>query len=159
MLPLWAGRGERHPNRRPVAVLSVIFIFLGLGVLTLLGYTEPWSPHMNAWSGVPTPPSMVKGLSPLQLQGAALVQSKQCRNCHSLDGLGGQRGPDLTNVATRLTENQLIRQILQGDGNMPAYGNRLKPYEVTAIVSFLSARHPAGQPRAQNSATPASPIP
>jgi len=102
---------------------------------------------------------MVKGLSPLQLQGAALVQSKQCRNCHSLDGLGGQRGPDLTNVATRLTENQLIRQILQGDGNMPAYGDHLKPYEVTALVSFLSARHPANQPAARNSAVPASRIP
>ena len=70
---------------------------------------------------------------------------------------GGLRGPDLTDVATRLTENQLIRQILQGDGNMPAYGNRLKPYEVTAIVSFLVDRHPAGEPGVQNSAVPAVP--
>ena len=159
LIPFIAGTGEKHWSRRPGAAAGVILTMTSLITLAWLGTYSPWSPHMNAWSGVPTPPEMVKGLSPLQLKGAALVQSKQCRNCHSLDGLGGQRGPDLTNVATRLTENQLIRQILQGDGNMPAYGDHLKPYEVTALVSFLSTRHPANQPGARNSGTPASRIP
>ncbi len=159
LIPFIAGTGEKHWSKRPGAAAGVILTMTSLITLGWLGTYSPWSPHMNAWSGVPTPPAMVKGLSPLQLQGAALVQSKQCRNCHSLDGLGGQRGPDLTNVATRLTENQLIRQILQGDGNMPAYGDHLKPYEVTALVSFLSARHPTNQPGARNSAAPAARIP
>ena len=47
------------------------------------------------------------------------------------------RGPALDSVASRLTEDQMIRQVLQGGGNMPAYGNALNPSETTALVHFL----------------------
>jgi len=90
------------------------------------------------------------GASPLVRQGVIVFQSKQCRNCHSIDGFGGQRGPALDTVATRLTRDQLIRQVLQGGGNMPAYGKNLSPPEVDALVSFLGTLHPAGQPPARN---------
>ena len=59
--------------------------------------------------------------------------------------MGGQRGPALDGVATRLTYDQLVRQVLQGGGNMPAYGKNLSPPEVTALVSFLETLHPEGQ--------------
>jgi len=36
-----------------------------------------------------------------------------------------------------MTEDQLVRQVLQGGGNMPAYGNALSPAETAALVSFL----------------------
>jgi ubiquinol-cytochrome c reductase cytochrome b subunit len=36
-----------------------------------------------------------------------------------------------------MTEDQIIRQVLQGGGNMPAYGNALNPAETTALVHFL----------------------
>ena len=55
------------------------------------------------------------------------------------------RGPALDDVATRLTRDQLIRQVLQGGGNMPAYGKNLRPAEVTALVAFLETLHPPGQ--------------
>jgi ubiquinol-cytochrome c reductase cytochrome b subunit len=74
-----------------------------------------------------------------------VLQAKQCRNCHALGGEGGQRGPALDAVATRLTGDQLIRQVLQGGGNMPAYGNNLSPPETTALVAFLKTLCPAGQ--------------
>ena len=31
----------------------------------------------------------------------------------------------------------MIRQVLQGGGNMPAYGNALSPAETRALVAFL----------------------
>jgi ubiquinol-cytochrome c reductase cytochrome b subunit len=37
-----------------------------------------------------------------------------------------------------MTEDQMIRQVLQGGGNMPAYGNALNPSETTALVRFLT---------------------
>jgi ubiquinol-cytochrome c reductase cytochrome b subunit len=37
-----------------------------------------------------------------------------------------------------MTEDQMIRQVLQGGGNMPAYGNALSPPETTALVRFLT---------------------
>ena len=78
-----------------------------------------------------------KDRTPLERQGALVLQNKQCRNCHSLGGVGGMRGPALDSVASRMTEDQIIRQVLQGGGNMPAYGNALNPAETTALVHFL----------------------
>ncbi|MGB2626712.1 MAG: cytochrome c, partial [Candidatus Acidiferrum sp.] len=77
-------------------------------------------------------------------------QYKQCHNCHSLGSLGGKRGPALDNVAIVQTEDQLIRQVIQGGGNMPAYGKNLSPAETTALVAFLKTLHPAGQAPARD---------
>jgi ubiquinol-cytochrome c reductase cytochrome b subunit len=158
LVPFVAKKGERHPRRRPVAVLSVILILLPLGVLTWLGTIAPWSPDMFAWSGTPIPEDLVKGRTPLELQGAVVLQNKDCRNCHALEGMGGRRGPELDTVATRLTPNQMVRQVIQGGGNMPAYGEQLKPAEVEALVAFLSTLHPKNQPPAR-SAAPEEPRP
>jgi ubiquinol-cytochrome c reductase cytochrome b subunit len=152
LVPFISNRGERAPSRRPVAVLSVVVIFSVLGVLTWLGHKSPWSPVMDAWSGVPIPEKIVKKSSPLQLVGGAVFQNKQCRNCHAIDGLGGQRGPDLTSVGVRLSRDELVRQVIQGGGNMPAYGKQLNPAEVTALVDFLVSRRPAGQRPARSPA-------
>jgi ubiquinol-cytochrome c reductase cytochrome b subunit len=156
LVPFLSNRGEKSARRRPVAVISVILIMLTLSVLAYLGTFTPWSPVMNAWSGLPTPVEFVKGRSPLALQGALVLQAKQCRNCHSLGGQGGMRGPALDAVATRLTRDQLIRQVLQGGGNMPAYGKNLRPDEVTALVAFMSTLRPDYQPSARDSAVPAA---
>jgi len=144
-LPFLAGTGEKHWRRRPVAVLGVILIVLTVVTLAALGLIVPWSPVMDAWSGLPTPTRFVKGRTPLELQGALVLQNKQCRNCHALGGEGGQRGPALDDVATRLTQDQLIRQVLQGGGNMPAYGKNLTPAEVNALVAFLKTLRPENQ--------------
>jgi ubiquinol-cytochrome c reductase cytochrome b subunit len=149
-LPLVAGVGEKSWWRRPVAVFSVTFLAILLGIFTQLGTTTPWSPHMDAWSGAVVPVSFLEGRTPLERQGANVFQEKQCRNCHSLGGLGGERGPALDQVATRLTEDQLIRQVLLGGGNMPAYGSALTPAETTALVRFLETLHPNYQPAASD---------
>jgi ubiquinol-cytochrome c reductase cytochrome b subunit len=137
LLPLFAGEGERHWARRPVAVLLVSVIAVTLGIFTHLGTYTPWSPVMNAWTSAPIPPKLLVNRTPLERQGALVLQDKQCRNCHSLAGSGGQRGPALDSIATRMTKDQIIRQVLQGGGNMPAYGNALNPSETKALMSFL----------------------
>jgi ubiquinol-cytochrome c reductase cytochrome b subunit len=151
LLPFYSGTGEKSFRRRPMAVVIVLLGVLTLGVLAYLGTFTPWSPHMEAWSDAATPVEFVKGRSPLELQGAILIQSKQCRNCHALGGEGGQRGPALDTVATRLTGDQLIRQVIQGSGNMPAYGKNLRPAEVTALVAFMETLRPSYQPAARDS--------
>ena len=148
VLPLVAGEGEKSWHRRPVAILLLVTVAVSFGILTHLGTFTPWSPIMNAWSGDPVPPKMIHDVSPLERQGAVVFQAKQCRNCHSIGGTGGLRGPALDDVATRLTEDQLIRQVLQGGGNMPAYGKNLSPSETTALVRFLETMKPAGRPAA-----------
>src|SRR5262245_47739968 len=152
LVPFVSNRGERAPSRRPVAVLAVVVIYATLCALTYEGATSPWSPQMTAWSGDPIPERLVRHSTPLTLEGAALFQSKNCRNCHALDGSGGQRGPDLTAVGTRLTGDQLIDQISNGTpggGNMPAYGKQISAVEMTALVGFLENLRPARAPPAR----------
>ena len=156
-VPFLAGTGEKSWRRRPVALLGVLLTLLTVGVLARLGTTSPWSPVMDAWSALPTPVAYVKGRTPLELQGALVFQNKQCRNCHSLGGEGGRRGPALDRVATRLTPDQLIRQVVQGGGNMPAYGKNLTPAEVSALVAFLQTLRPENQLPARTAMEPATP--
>ncbi len=149
-LPFFAGEGEKSWKRRPIAVLTVLLAAVALGSLTHLGGHTPWSPVMDAWSSDPIPEQYLKGRTALERHGALVLQVKQCRNCHALEGTGGQRGPALDGVAVRLTQDQLIRQVVQGGGNMPAYGKNLSPAETTALVAFLETLHPAGQASAHD---------
>jgi ubiquinol-cytochrome c reductase cytochrome b subunit len=149
-LPFFAGEGEKSWRRRPIAVLTVLLAAVALGTLTHLGGYTPWSPVMDAWSGEPIPQQYLKGRTALERHGALVFQLKQCHNCHSLDGRGGERGPALDRVAVNLTQDQLIRQVVQGGGNMPAYGKNLSPAETTALVAFLETLRPAGQTPAHN---------
>ena len=150
LLPFLSGEGEKSWKRRPIAVLTVLLIAITLGTFTHLGGSTPWSPHMNAWSGDPVPEQYIRHTTALERQGALVFQIKQCRNCHSLGNTGGQRGPALDSVAVRLTQDQLIRQVIQGGGNMPAYGKNLSPAETTALVAFLETLHPNGQAAARD---------
>jgi ubiquinol-cytochrome c reductase cytochrome b subunit len=150
VLPLLSGTGEKSWRRRPVSVLTVLLIIVSLVAFTQLATYSPWSPSMDAWSSAPVPPKLLAGRSALERQGAVVFQAKQCRNCHALGGEGGQRGPALDSVATRLTGDQLIRQVLQGRGNMPAYGKNLSPPETTALVAFLNSLHPPNQTAARD---------
>ena len=149
-LPFVAGRGrEELVAAAGRGVLGDVSRGVLCDVFTHLGTYTPWSPQMNALerrSGSGALSSQER--TPLERQGAIVFQEKQCRNCHPLGGVGGQRGPALDDVATRLTEDQLIRQVLQGGGNMPAYGKTLSPAETTALVAFLETLHPANQPAA-----------
>jgi len=152
LLPFLSGEGEKSWKRRPIAVVTVLMIAITLGTFTRMAQFTPWSPHMNAWSGDPVPDRYIHGTTALERQGALVFQVKQCRNCHSLGDTGGQRGPALDSVAVRLTQDQLIRQVIQGGGNMPAYGNNLSPAETTALVAFLETLHPTTQGPARDAA-------
>jgi ubiquinol-cytochrome c reductase cytochrome b subunit len=150
LLPFLFGEGEKSWRRRPIAVLTILLVAVVLGTFTDLAGHAPWSPVMDAWSGDPIPQQFLQNRSALERQGALIFQLKQCHNCHALGDEGGKRGPALDNVALLLTPDQLIRQVIQGGGNMPAYGKNLSPPETTALVAFLKTLHPAGQPPARD---------
>ena len=149
-LPFMAGEGEKSWQRRPIAVLTILLLAVGLGTFTHLAGIAPWSPVMNAWSKDPIPAEYLKERSAMERQGALVFQAMQCHNCHALGGEGGERGPALDRVALQLTYDQLVRQVIQGGGNMPAYGKNLNPAETAALVAFLETLHPANQPAARD---------
>jgi ubiquinol-cytochrome c reductase cytochrome b subunit len=150
LLPFLFGEGQKSWRRRPIAVLTILLVAVVLGTFTDMAGHAPWSPVMDAWSGDPIPQQFLQKRTALERQGALIFQLKQCHNCHRLGDEGGKRGPALDTVALLLTPDQLIRQVIQGGGNMPAYGKNLSPAETTALVAFLKTLHPAGQAPARN---------
>jgi ubiquinol-cytochrome c reductase cytochrome b subunit len=156
-LPFISNEGEKSWRRRPVAVLTILLVAVSLGTFTRRAQHAPWSPVMDAWSGVPIPRQFLDHRTALERQGALVFQAKQCHNCHALNNQGGMRGPALDDVALRLTKDQLIRQVIQGGGNMPAYGKNLSPAETTALVTFLETLYPPGQHAARDASRSAAP--
>jgi ubiquinol-cytochrome c reductase cytochrome b subunit len=106
-------------------------------VFWVAGERAPWSPDFDA---PPLPAQVVRSNDPHVIQGAKLFHEKGCEFCHAVDRIGGTRGPELTDVADRMTPDQMTARITNGGPNMPAYVRLLSPEETQAIVAFLSTR-------------------
>jgi ubiquinol-cytochrome c reductase cytochrome b subunit len=136
-LPFVFNRGERSARRRPWAVAAVLMTVVMFVTLWIAGANSPWSPDFNA---KPLSPSVVGATSGPVFVGAQLFQAKGCLNCHLIGGDGGKRGPDLSNVAGRLSKDQMTLKIANGGVNMPAYAANLTPAEMDALIAFLQSR-------------------
>ncbi len=137
VLPFLFNQGERHPRRRPWAVAIVLVVVLMIGSFWYEGAKSPWSPNFNTQ---PLPAKVVGAEAGLVAEGGRLFYEKACLNCHLIDGYGGRRGPNLSNVGDRLNRADMVIRILNGGVNMPAYGNNLTPEQLNALVAFLQSR-------------------
>src|SRR5438093_1842358 len=114
-LPFFAGEGEKSWKRRPIAVLTILMTAVALGTMTHLGQHTPWSPVMDAWSSEPIPSQYVHGRTALELQGALVLQAKQCYDSHSIDHRGDNRARALDRVALERNEDQRFRHVIPWD--------------------------------------------
>jgi len=136
-LPLISNKGHRAPSKRPWAVAVVIAAAAAFCVLTIYAYREPWSPDFAVQ---PLPASVVGGDQGPVADGARLVHRKGCLYCHNIDGHGGHRGPELSQIGKLLTRDDLIIRINNGGDNMPAFAGSITSDELQAIVDFLETR-------------------
>jgi ubiquinol-cytochrome c reductase cytochrome b subunit len=151
-LPLVFNRGERHPARRPWSMAVVLMVVIMVGALWIEGAQSPWSPDFAA----PVLSADVVGVTSGPVaEGARLFHEKGCENCHTIDGFGGRRGPELSTVADRLTPTDMIIRIANGGVNMPAFAGILRPDEVDRLVAFLETRRRPNPDSAAASGRPA----
>jgi len=114
-LPFYAGEGEKSWHKAPDRNHHVDYRSGRMECVNPPWDFTPWSPKMNAWSGgPPIPVRYTHDLSPLQRQALSSFSRSNAATSHAIAGVGGQRGPALDLVATRLTEDQLIRQVPSG---------------------------------------------
>ncbi len=99
ILPLVANKGERSPLRRPWAMGFVLATLVMVGTLWIAGQQASWSPNFDAQ---PLAASVVNSSDPHVINGSKLFLSKGCEYCHTIGGQGGQRGPNLSEVGSRL---------------------------------------------------------
>ena len=99
-LPFFAGEGEKSWKRRPIAVLTVLLVAVTLGTFTAVGSAHAvesgdgrLEQHFRSRRSTSTVERRSSG------GGLSSSRRKQCHNCHSLDGMGGKRGPALDRVA------------------------------------------------------------
>ncbi|MBM3461515.1 MAG: cytochrome B6 [Armatimonadetes bacterium] len=137
IVPFIRPYGERHPAKRPWAVASVMLVVIMIAVLGVEGNRSPWSPDFEA---KPLPASIVgTDVGPVA-EGALIWHKKGCENCHNISGFGGRRGPDLTFIGDKLTEDQLTLRIINGGYNMPAFAGNISHNDLRSLVAFLKSR-------------------
>ncbi|MGH9488844.1 MAG: cytochrome b N-terminal domain-containing protein [Terriglobales bacterium] len=138
LLPFAAGRGERSPLRRPWSLVIVAVIVIVIAYFGHLGAVAPWSPRFEAQ---PLPVAVVGTTSGPVAEGAKLFYDKGCEFCHTIDGYGGVRGPNLSNVGDRLTAAQITTRIYSGATNMPSYNGNMSAQDLSHLLAFLTSRH------------------
>jgi ubiquinol-cytochrome c reductase cytochrome b subunit len=139
LLPLF-NRGPRSVRDRPLAAVLVVFMWTVILTFWVAGERADWSPNFAA---PPLPATVVHSADPVVADGARLFHEKGCEYCHAIDGYGGKRGPDLSDVRSRMAPDQLAARITNGSLSMPAYARTLTPEQVRRLVVFLSTRGPA----------------
>ncbi len=85
----------------------------------------------------------MSGGEPLGDEGLRLWRAGNCVACHSLYGLGGHLGPDLTNSIRRRGAGYASFVIQNGKGAMPRQD--LKDEEVAALVGYLGRVNALGE--------------
>jgi mono/diheme cytochrome c family protein len=70
-------------------------------------------------------------------RGAALFQSSGCQHCHMIGRVGGDRGPNLSEVGRTSTPAAIRRQIVHGSDVMPAFGTALNSQKIDDLVAYL----------------------
>jgi ubiquinol-cytochrome c reductase cytochrome b subunit len=132
LLPFIDGGAGRHPFRGSRRWVTGLFMATGTGVvlLTALGLADR-PPH-----------SAVAG----DVTAAALATfESSCSKCHTLDGAGGEVGPDLTYVGRRRDADSIARQIedpqaASADSDMPPFAGKLTAEQIGALAKYLAAR-------------------
>jgi mono/diheme cytochrome c family protein len=111
-------------------------------------------------AAIPASPSLASSKKADELAGAILFRDQDCAHCHTIAGVGGKKGPDLTNLPKDKlwTPEKIAHQILNGGQKMPPFSDALTDQQIGQIVAYLRAKHrPVAPPApAAASAPPAN---
>ena len=91
----------------------------------------------NGW-----PPKPLMAGSPAENPGGALFSAQGCSSCHSIDGAGGNAGPDLTHVGARRSRQWIEQQIRNPkshnpDSTMPGFAG-LPGKDIEDLANYLA---------------------
>jgi ubiquinol-cytochrome c reductase cytochrome b subunit len=136
VLPFVRSQGERHPRKRPWAVIAVAVAALFFGLLTEVGMRAPWAMKFDAG---PLPAEVVGTTEGPAWHGALLFHERGCLYCHGIEDYGGTFGPDLTRALQRMEPEVFIDRTINGVRDMPPYRDVIDSEEMDAILAFLRA--------------------
>lgn len=69
--------------------------------------------------------------------GEHVFNTAGCRQCHTLGGSGGTRGPNLSAIGKTVRKAAIRKQIVYGSKSMPPFGTILDKADLDALVAYL----------------------
>src|ERR671937_2764147 len=128
LLPFIDRNPERHPLRRPIAMLAGITTIAAMAYLTIEG----------ALAGAPGQVSSIK-VSKQFTPGKLVFAESGCQGCHRIgeDGNAGP-GPNLTHIGRSLPRPAIARTLINPTAPMPSFTNlkQQHPQQFNALVDF-----------------------
>jgi hypothetical protein len=129
LLPFIDRNPERHPFKRPVAMLAGLLTIAAMAYLTVLG----------AVAGSPTDIEMT--VAPQYEQGKETTASAGCLGCHQIGHNGNPGpGPPLTEIGSRMGPQAIARTLLNPTPPMPSFAalQEQNPEKFDEMVDFLA---------------------
>jgi len=140
LLPFLDRSPHRHPLRRPLAAGVGVLGILLLAALTLQGAFEKPPAQAPAASAPAGSALQEASLTPIEREGRTLYVKADCASCHSVAGVGGRTGPDLSTVGSKRNAKWLIEHFRNPMAAVP--GSRMVRFdfsdrEVSALATYL----------------------
>ena len=129
LLPFYDQNPERHPLKRPIAMIGAAATIAAMAYLTVLG----------ALAG---PPSEIDiEVASKYEEGKAVTASSGCLGCHKIGENGNTLGPNLTNIGDRLGRDAIARTLMNPTAPMPSYADLRKnnPEQFEQLVGFVAS--------------------
>ena len=137
LLPFYDRSPVRRPERRPIAMATLVFVVIAMAILTFKG-ANAGAPTVQTIAAPAT--IKVEGAAALSefYAGRSAVASTGCEACHTIgdDGNPGP-GPNLTHIGSRIPLEGIERTLVNPTAPMPSFKD-LPPKQFTAIATFLS---------------------
>ena len=146
-MPFIDTRAERHPKRRPVAMVAGVLVIASMGILTYRGATATEALASEIIQKVPEW-AKKQGFAndPVAVRGARLFASIGCLNCHTYLGVGNRNlgAPDLSaegaknkGLAFEIAHLKCPSCVNKGSP-MPSFASQ-GIANLTALATFLDA--------------------
>jgi mono/diheme cytochrome c family protein len=82
----------------------------------------------------------VAASSKASARGAETFNAHSCAKCHGVNGVNGDRAPDLQSLRNRMDAATIAKQIREGGKGMPPFGDQLSDKEVDDLVAYLRTK-------------------
>jgi ubiquinol-cytochrome c reductase cytochrome b subunit len=168
LIPFLDRKLERRPWRRPIPLLAVAIVLVGMiflgfkshlddlrdpGIATQLAFQEkqvtqytntPFKPRMESADGAPVSSASA---SPLVAQGKGIFTSQGCSGCHGATGTGTATAESLVGITAKYPLAQITELLHHPNakmvaGHMPAFD--LSTPDMAALYSYLGSLGTSG---------------
>ncbi|MGI8660750.1 MAG: c-type cytochrome [Thermoleophilaceae bacterium] len=129
LLPFYDRGPERHPLKRPIAMVGAVATIVGMAYLTILG----------AITGPPT--EIDVEVAAQYEEGKVVAATSGCLYCHKIGENGNTIGPNLTHIGDRLGRDAIARTLINPTEPMPSYEvlQHANPEQFDQLVSFVAS--------------------